>query len=72
MLPTMRSRFSAAWRSRKSCDARRAIEAEGCRVEELTPAEHELFARAVAPMMAEAGEVYGARDVKAGRPVAAC
>jgi TRAP-type C4-dicarboxylate transport system substrate-binding protein len=40
-------------------DARRAIEAEKCRVEELTPAEHEAFARAVAPMMAEAESVYG-------------
>jgi TRAP-type C4-dicarboxylate transport system substrate-binding protein len=40
-------------------DARRAIEAQGCRIEELTAAEHEGFARAVAPMMAEAGDVYG-------------
>jgi TRAP-type C4-dicarboxylate transport system substrate-binding protein len=40
-------------------DARRAIEAEKCKVEELTPAEHEAFARAVAPMMAEAEGVYG-------------
>jgi TRAP-type C4-dicarboxylate transport system substrate-binding protein len=40
-------------------DARRAIEAEKCKVEELTPAEHEAFARAVAPMMAEAVSVYG-------------
>ncbi len=44
---------------RKNCEARRAIEAEKCRVEELTAAEHELFARAVAPMMAEAEGVYG-------------
>lgn len=40
-------------------DARRAIEAQGCRIEELTDAEHDGFARAVAPMMAEAGDVYG-------------
>jgi TRAP-type C4-dicarboxylate transport system substrate-binding protein len=40
-------------------DARRAIEAQGCRIEELTTAEQAGFARAVAPMMAEAGEVYG-------------
>ncbi|MET0444625.1 MAG: TRAP transporter substrate-binding protein [Pseudorhodoplanes sp.] len=40
-------------------EARRAIEAAKCQVEELTPAEHELFARAVAPMMAEAESVYG-------------
>jgi len=41
-------------------DARRAIEAQGCRIEELTPAEHDAFARAVAPMMREARDVYGA------------
>ena len=40
-------------------DARRAIDAQGCRVEELSEAEHDAFARAVAPMMAEASEVYG-------------
>jgi TRAP-type C4-dicarboxylate transport system substrate-binding protein len=40
-------------------DARAAIEAEKCRVEELSANEHELFARAVAPMMAEAEAVYG-------------
>lgn len=40
-------------------DARRAIEAESCRIEELTPAEHDAFVRAVAPMMAEADDVYG-------------
>jgi TRAP-type C4-dicarboxylate transport system substrate-binding protein len=43
-------------------DARRAIEAQGCKIEELTVAEHDAFARAVMPMMAEAGEVYG-RDM---------
>jgi TRAP-type C4-dicarboxylate transport system substrate-binding protein len=41
-------------------DARRAIDAEGCQVEDLTPAEHDIFVRAVAPMMAQAREVYGA------------
>jgi TRAP-type C4-dicarboxylate transport system substrate-binding protein len=40
-------------------EARRAIAAQGCRIEELTPAEHDAFARAVAPMMAEARDVYG-------------
>ena len=40
-------------------DARAAIEAEKCKVEELSADEHELFARAVAPMMAEAEGVYG-------------
>jgi TRAP-type C4-dicarboxylate transport system substrate-binding protein len=43
-------------------DARRAIEAQGCRIEELSEAEHDAFVRAVAPMMTEAGEVYG-RDM---------
>ncbi|MFZ5691072.1 MAG: TRAP transporter substrate-binding protein [Pseudomonadota bacterium] len=41
-------------------DARCAIEAQGCRIEELTPTEHDAFARAVAPMLAEARDVYGA------------
>jgi TRAP-type C4-dicarboxylate transport system substrate-binding protein len=45
-------------------DARRAIEAQGCRIEELTPAEHALFADAVAPMMAEAEAVYGAEMLR--------
>jgi TRAP-type C4-dicarboxylate transport system substrate-binding protein len=45
-------------------EARAAIEAEKCRVEELTPAEHELFTRAVAPMMAEAEGVYGKEMLK--------
>jgi TRAP-type C4-dicarboxylate transport system substrate-binding protein len=40
-------------------DARRAIEAQGCRIEELTPVEHDLFVGAVAPMMREARDVYG-------------
>lgn len=40
-------------------EARAAIEAEQCRIEELSADEHELFARAVAPMMAEAEGVYG-------------
>ncbi len=39
--------------------ARAAIDAQKCQVEELTPAEHELFAKAVAPMMAEAEDIYG-------------
>jgi TRAP-type C4-dicarboxylate transport system substrate-binding protein len=43
-------------------DARRAIEAQGCRIETLSEAEHDAFARAVAPMMAEASETYG-RDM---------
>jgi TRAP-type C4-dicarboxylate transport system substrate-binding protein len=48
--------------------ARRAIEAQGCRIEELTAAEHDGFARAVAPMMAEARAVYGTQLLRhAGR-----
>lgn len=43
-------------------EARRAIEAQGCLIEELTAAEHEAFAHAVRSMMAEAGETYG-RDM---------
>jgi TRAP-type C4-dicarboxylate transport system substrate-binding protein len=45
-------------------DARAAIEAEKCKVEELGAEEHELFARAVAPMMAEAEGVYGKEMLK--------
>ncbi len=45
-------------------EARRAIEAQKCKVEELTPAEHALFAKAVAPMMAEAEGVYGKEMLK--------
>jgi TRAP-type C4-dicarboxylate transport system substrate-binding protein len=41
-------------------EARRAIEAQGCRIEELTEAEHDLFAQAVASMMPDAREQYGA------------
>jgi TRAP-type C4-dicarboxylate transport system substrate-binding protein len=49
-------------------EARRAIEAEGCRIEELSEAEHAAFVSAVAPMMAAAEAVYGADLVrKAGR-----
>ena len=40
-------------------DARLAIDAENFKVEELIAAEHDVFARAVAPMMAEAESVYG-------------
>ncbi len=40
-------------------EAMKAIAAQGCRIEDLNAAEHEAFARAVAPMMAEAEAVYG-------------
>ena len=52
--------FQRALAIEEELDARRAIEAEGCQVEELTPAEQGSFARAVAPMMAEAEKIYGA------------
>jgi TRAP-type transport system periplasmic protein len=45
-------------------EARAAIEAAKCQVEELSAAEHEAFARAVAPMMAEAEGVYGKEMLK--------
>ena len=60
--------FQRALAIEEEADARAAIEAEGCRIEELTLAEHDAFAQAVAPMMAEATETYG-RDMlrQAGR-----
>ena len=45
-------------------DARRAIEAQGCRIEELSAVEQDAFARAVAPMMEEANDVYGREMLK--------
>jgi TRAP-type C4-dicarboxylate transport system substrate-binding protein len=51
--------FQRALAIEEEAAARRAIEVEGCRIEELTVAEHDRFVGAVAPMMAEAGEVYG-------------
>ncbi|HWV53401.1 TRAP transporter substrate-binding protein [Pseudorhodoplanes sp.] len=52
--------FQRALAVEEELDARRAIEAQGCRIEELTAEEHEAFVRAVAPMMEEAGTIYGA------------
>jgi TRAP-type transport system periplasmic protein len=48
-------------------DARRAIEAQGCRIEELAPAEHAAFVRAVAPMLAEARDIYADLLLQVGR-----
>jgi TRAP-type C4-dicarboxylate transport system substrate-binding protein len=45
-------------------DARLAIETQGCRIEELTAAEHDAFVRAVAPMVAEARDTYGAEMLR--------
>jgi len=50
-------------------EARDAILAQGCSLEELTASEHERFAAAVAPMMAEAGAIYGRELMRqVGRP----
>ena len=51
--------FQRALAIEEEQNARRAIEAQGCRIEELTPGEHDQFVRAVAPMMADAESVYG-------------
>ncbi len=40
-------------------DARKTIEAQGCEVAELSAAEHEAFAAAVAPLLQEARGTYG-------------
>ena len=39
--------------------ARRAIEAEGCEINELTPMEHQAFVAAVQPLLQEARTTYG-------------
>lgn len=56
--------FQRALAIEEEQDARRAIEAQGCRIEQLTAAEQRLFAKAVAPMMAEAEAVYGPETLK--------
>jgi len=56
--------FQRALAVEEELDARRAIEAQGCRIEELTAEEHEAFVRAVAPMMEEAGTIYGAEMLR--------
>ena len=40
-------------------DARKAIEAQGCEVVELTAAAHDAFAAAVAPLLTEARGTFG-------------
>jgi len=42
-------------------DARAAIEAEGCEIAELTPAQHEQFRAAVTPLLDEARQTYGGK-----------
>ncbi len=44
---------------REEADARRAIEAAGCEIVELTPGEHDAFVAAVKPIYGEAREQYG-------------
>ncbi len=39
--------------------SRRAIEAEGCKINALTPAEHDAFVAAVQPLLADARKTYG-------------
>jgi TRAP-type C4-dicarboxylate transport system substrate-binding protein len=56
--------FQRALAIEEEQEARRAIEVQGCRIEELTAAEQGLFADAVAPMMAEAEAVYGREILK--------
>ena len=43
----------------EEADARKAIEAQGCEIVELTGAEHDAFAAAVEPLRAEARGTYG-------------
>jgi TRAP-type C4-dicarboxylate transport system substrate-binding protein len=43
----------------EEADARRAIEAQGCEIVELTPREHQAFAAAVDPIYGEARRLYG-------------
>jgi TRAP-type C4-dicarboxylate transport system substrate-binding protein len=56
--------FQRALAIEEELDARRAIETEGCKVEELSTDEHADFARAVAPMLAEAEETYGSQMLR--------
>jgi len=51
--------FQRALAIEEELEARRAIESQGCQIEDLTPAEHEGFARTVAPMLVEARNTYG-------------
>jgi hypothetical protein len=46
---------------REEEDARRAIEAAGCEIAELTPQEHDSFVAAVSPIHGEARRQYGER-----------
>jgi len=39
--------------------SRKAIEAEGCEINELTSTEHNAFVAAVRPLLADARKIYG-------------
>jgi TRAP-type transport system periplasmic protein len=55
-------------------EAHAAIEAEGCEITALTPAQHALFREAVDPLLREARQTYGAdmfEMVAAAKEVAA-
>jgi TRAP-type C4-dicarboxylate transport system substrate-binding protein len=51
--------FQRALAIEEELDARRSIESEDCKIEELTLDEHATFERAVSPMLAEAEKTYG-------------
>ena len=54
--PSREHRFSAVEEHDQSY---KAIEAEGCAINGLTPKEHEAFVAAVQPLLAEAHKTYG-------------
>jgi tripartite ATP-independent transporter DctP family solute receptor len=51
--------FQRELHEREEEDARRSIEAQGCQVVQLSSAEHDAFAAAVAPLIGEARTTYG-------------
>jgi TRAP-type C4-dicarboxylate transport system substrate-binding protein len=51
--------FQRALAIEEELDARRSIESEDCKIEELTLDEHATFERAVSPMLTEAEKTYG-------------
>jgi TRAP-type C4-dicarboxylate transport system substrate-binding protein len=56
-------REAVAWQrdvhETEETEARKAIEAQGCKITELTPNEHAAFGAAVACLRAETGETLG-------------
>ena len=45
--------------SRRMCESRHAIAAQGCEIAELTADEHAAFAAAVAPLLKDARQTFG-------------